>query len=227
MLVCLGASFVSETSANTVSILPLVFFILLRVRFPLAVGLSALNVVVFSAYWRVVLCSSSGDECKMDAQIFSQVVSVTSLIALVSGYGGYMRERALRRDFLLQQQVNPGPSLHLSRSPSLSPSPHPRPFQRPNPVPHPQPKANPNQLRDKREVSKAILDNMLPPHITERLASSPPGTIVADTEPAVSVLFADIQDFASIVSKLTPVELVTLLDKVRPQPERRPTLAPS
>ena len=173
MLVCLGASFVSETSANTVSILPLVFFILLRVRFPLAVGLSALNVVVFSAYWRVVLCSSSGDACKMDAQIFSQVVSVTSLIALVSGYGGYVRERALRRDFLLQQQ-----------------------------------------LRDKREVSKAILDNMLPPHITERLAGSPPGTIVADTEPAVSVLFADIQDFASIVSKLTPVELVTLLDKV-------------
>ena len=33
-----------------------------------------------------------------------------TLFALVSGYGGYMRERALRRDFLLQQQVNPSPS---------------------------------------------------------------------------------------------------------------------
>ena len=124
------------------SILPLVFFILLRVRFPLAVFLSALNVAVFTAYWSVVLCNNES-ECKMDAQIFSQarylvtthprrssrrwlylpcystllwlylpwqVVSVTSLIALVSGYGGYMRERALRRDFLLQQQVNPSPS---------------------------------------------------------------------------------------------------------------------
>jgi hypothetical protein len=99
-----------------------------------------------------------------------------------------MRERALRRDFLLQQQAHPGPSLHLSCRHSSSPSPHPSPSQRPHPVPHPQPKADPNQLRDKREVSKAILDNMLPPHITERLAGSPPGTIVADTEPAVRTL---------------------------------------
>ena len=67
-----------------------------------------------------------------------QVVSVTSLIALVSGYGGYMRERALRRDFLLQQQ-----------------------------------------LRTEREKSKTMLDNMLPPHITERLADAPPGTVIA------------------------------------------------
>tara|TARA_B110001469_G_C9522565_1_gene260058 strand:- start:453 stop:779 length:327 start_codon:yes stop_codon:yes gene_type:complete len=55
-----------------VSILPLVFFILLRVRFPLAVFLSALNVAVFTAYWSVVLCNNKS-ECKMDEQIFSQV----------------------------------------------------------------------------------------------------------------------------------------------------------
>ena len=59
-----------------------------------------------------------------------------------------------------------------------------------------------------------MLDNMLPPHVTERLANSPPGTVVADIEPAVSVLFCDIQDFASIVSKVSPLELVTLLDRV-------------
>jgi hypothetical protein len=173
-----------------VSILPLVFFILLRVRFPLAVFLSALNVAVFTAYWSVVLCNNKS-ECKMDEQIFSQVrarvrgrvrvrvrararngasarrmsrsslqarlvtyshhpssrrsscrwlyllrlsltmlyllcqvVSVTSLIALVSGYGGYMRERALRRDFLLQLQVNSSPSPSPNLSPSLSPSPN-------------------------------------------------------------------------------------------------------
>ena len=52
------------------SILPLVFFILLRVRFPLAVFLSTLNVAVFTSYWKVVICTDT--ECKMDAQIFSQ-----------------------------------------------------------------------------------------------------------------------------------------------------------
>ena len=35
---------------------------------------------------------------------------------------------------------------------------------------------------------------------------------------AINALFADIQDFASIVSKLTPVQLVTLLDRVRSSP---------
>ena len=78
VLVCLGASFVSETSANTVSILPLVFFILLRVRFPLAAVLSALNVAVFTAYWSIVLCSK-GSECKMDSQIFAQVVVLVTI----------------------------------------------------------------------------------------------------------------------------------------------------
>ena len=58
-----------------------------------------------------------------------------------------------------------------------------------------------------------MLDNMLPPHVTDRLAKNT-GTIIADNEPEVSVLFCDIMEFHTIVAKLTPTELVTLLDRV-------------
>ena len=166
---------VAQSSANGVEIYPLVAFILLRARFPIAVGTSVFNLVLFAFYWNASLCppDKTDDECTMKSEDFAYVIGITALMTAVAGYGGYMRERALRRDFLLQQQ-----------------------------------------LRAEREKSKSMLDNMLPPHITERLSSSPPGTTIADTEPLVSVLFCDIQDFHTIVSKLTPVELVTMLDRV-------------
>ena len=92
-------------------------------------------------------------------------------------YGGWMSERATRRDFLLQ--------IDLWRE---------------------------------REKSQAMLDNMLPPHISSKLGEARDegrtGALIASLEPQVTVLFCEILDFHRIVSKLQPTELVTLLDRV-------------
>ena len=94
-------------------------------------------------------------------------------MVVLCGYGCYVRERAYRRDFLLQ-----------------------------------------NEVQKEREKSKAMLDNMLPPHVTERMATSSPGSVIADQEPLVTVLFCDILDFTAIVASLSPTELVTMLDRM-------------
>jgi hypothetical protein len=41
-------------------------------------------------------------------------------------------------------------------------------------------------VHDEKEVSQDMLDNMLPPYVTERLAKSATGQAIADSEPQVT-----------------------------------------
>jgi len=68
------------------------------------------------------------------------------------------------------------------------------------------------QLDEERHRSEALLENMLPKSIAERLKREP-GPI-ADGYDAVTVLFADIVGFTPLSETMSPAELVKLLNQI-------------
>jgi class 3 adenylate cyclase len=68
------------------------------------------------------------------------------------------------------------------------------------------------QLQSEREKSEALLFNVLPKPIAERLKQGE--TIIADSFSEVTVLFADIVDFTELSTGMTPADLVVLLNDV-------------
>ncbi|KAJ0408275.1 hypothetical protein P43SY_004433 [Pythium insidiosum] len=60
--------------------------------------------------------------------------------------------------------------------------------------------------------STQILKNMLPEHVVQRMQKGE--TLISEDEKDVTILFCDIADFASFVTRFSPVEVVTLLDRV-------------
>ena len=71
---------------------------------------------------------------------------------------------------------------------------------------------NQSLLRAIREQSEALLLNILPAPIAERLKAS--SDVIADSFESVSVLFADIVGFTSLSATITPEELVRMLDGI-------------
>ena len=67
-------------------------------------------------------------------------------------------------------------------------------------------------LRLEQEKSDRLLLNILPQAIAERLKQDQ--SIIADTFAEVTVLFADIVGFTQISSKISPSELVSLLNEI-------------
>ena len=61
--------------------------------------------------------------------------------------------------------------------------------------------------------SEALLDNLLPHDVAERLKSEPNLTI-ADQLPKVAIVFADINDFTPRSAAMEPAKLVTFLNRV-------------
>lgn len=68
------------------------------------------------------------------------------------------------------------------------------------------------QLRIEQEKSERLLLNVLPASIADRLKSGE--KTIADSFPEVSVLFADICGFTELSSRVTPPELVEMLNRL-------------
>ncbi|MGC9503628.1 adenylate/guanylate cyclase domain-containing protein [Baaleninema sp.] len=77
---------------------------------------------------------------------------------------------------------------------------------------HDQEKAYLEQLRVEQEKSERLLLNILPQPIAERLKQNP--RTIADSFTDVSVLFADIVGFTKLWSRISPTELVELLNEI-------------
>lgn len=60
--------------------------------------------------------------------------------------------------------------------------------------------------------STQILKNMLPEHVVQRMQRGE--TLISEDEKDVTVLFCDIADFSSFVTRFSPTEIVSLLDRV-------------
>ncbi|HAX79465.1 MAG TPA: diguanylate cyclase [Cyanobacteria bacterium UBA11372] len=69
-----------------------------------------------------------------------------------------------------------------------------------------------DELRRERLKAERLLLNILPQPIAERLKRNE--TAIADRFDAVTVLFADLVDFTSLAAKITPTQLVNLLDEI-------------
>jgi len=67
-------------------------------------------------------------------------------------------------------------------------------------------------LRDKQEEADALLLNILPKEIASILKHE--NRVIADQFDSVSILFADIVNFTPMSAKMTPTELVELLNEV-------------
>jgi adenylate cyclase len=67
-------------------------------------------------------------------------------------------------------------------------------------------------LQAEQEKSERLLLNILPVPIAARLKESP--DVIADAFAGVSVLFADIVDFTRLADRLSPAEVVALLNRV-------------
>ena len=67
-------------------------------------------------------------------------------------------------------------------------------------------------LRDERDKADGLLQNLLPASISSRLLDGE--RAIADTYPAVTVLFADIVGFTPLVSRLSATDVVALLDRL-------------
>ena len=67
-------------------------------------------------------------------------------------------------------------------------------------------------LAEERARSDALLHNILPEEVAARLRATP-GTI-ADAAEHVTVLFADVVGFTPLASRVTPAELVAMLDQL-------------
>ena len=163
---------------------PMVFAVLLRLRFSLALPLCLFDVAVYVSWWGATAAIGrlEIEEQAPDASQLALVLFVWTLVAAVCLHGNHASERAARQDFLLQVE-----------------------------------------LRSSRKTARAMLDNMLPAHVAERLQSDDSkhhGMVLASTEACVSVLFVELCDFHTIVAKLAPNELLTLLDTVWSQFDR-------
>jgi adenylate cyclase len=69
-----------------------------------------------------------------------------------------------------------------------------------------------HQLRAEREKSEALLLNVLPRAIADRLKLGPQG--IADHFPEASILFADVVDFTPLAQRLSPTEMVGILNQL-------------
>ncbi|MCZ7680908.1 MAG: hypothetical protein M5U28_19855 [Sandaracinaceae bacterium] len=67
-------------------------------------------------------------------------------------------------------------------------------------------------LREEQERSERLLHNMLPRPIADRLKGG--ATTIADSVQGVTVLFADIVGFTELSARMTPSELVELLNRI-------------
>ena len=65
------------------------------------------------------------------------------------------------------------------------------------------------EVRKEHERSEALLGNILPGSVIERLKSGEPG--VSDGFEEATVLFADIEGFTVLSNRVSPAELVELL----------------
>jgi adenylate cyclase len=68
-----------------------------------------------------------------------------------------------------------------------------------------------NALAREHERSEALLLNILPAPIADRLKISP--EVIAETFPEASVLFADIAGFTALAARFRPEELVSILNR--------------
>ena len=67
-------------------------------------------------------------------------------------------------------------------------------------------------LEAEYEKSEALLHNIMPPAVAERLKQNP--DVIADSHKPVTILFADIVGFTDMAGRSTPEALVTLLNKI-------------
>jgi adenylate cyclase len=67
-------------------------------------------------------------------------------------------------------------------------------------------------LRHQRKKTEGLLMSMLPPTVAERLKQD--RGAIADSFDEVTVLFADIEEFTAFSSRITPIEQVSLLNKL-------------
>ena len=99
------------------AVIPMIAFMVLRLRFPLAVICVLWDGFSFAVYYVVRL---RGQSDVSDGDFAYMLFYNWFLMSLLCGYGGYNRERSERRDFLMQLQVcGPPPA----RPPT--PTPHP------------------------------------------------------------------------------------------------------
>jgi len=77
---------------------------------------------------------------------------------------------------------------------------------------HDQEQAYLQQLQEEREKSEALLFNVLPKPVAERLKQGE--TVIADSFSEVTVLFADIVGFTELSTGMTPTDLVVMLNDV-------------
>lgn len=68
------------------------------------------------------------------------------------------------------------------------------------------------QVREAQEKSEALLLNILPRSIADRLKAGE--STIVDTLPAVTVLFADLAGFTEMSARITGTEMVRLLDEL-------------
>src|SRR5205085_2989721 len=67
-------------------------------------------------------------------------------------------------------------------------------------------------LRAEQEKSEALLVNILPSSIAERLKNAT--QTIADHFDSASILFADVVDFTPLAQRLSPTEMVGILDQL-------------
>jgi class 3 adenylate cyclase len=68
------------------------------------------------------------------------------------------------------------------------------------------------QLQEEQEKSERLLLNILPKTVAEQLKQS--SSVIADTFPEATVLFADIVGFTQLSAHRSAIEIVTLLNKI-------------
>ena len=84
------------------AVIPMIAFMVLRLRFPLAVICVLWDGFSFAVYYVVRL---RGQSDVSDGDFAYMLFYNWFLMSLLCGYGGYNRERSERRDFLMQLQV--------------------------------------------------------------------------------------------------------------------------